>query len=58
MVWILKIECIYLMNIKSNYVILMKVLIVCIFYVFYGWWSNKGIKSRVIIVWYFIIKEI
>lgn len=58
MVWILKTERIYPMNIKSNYAILMKTLTVHIPYVSYGWQSKQGIKSRAIIVRYSIIKEI
>lgn len=58
MVWILKTERIYPMNIKSNYAILMKALTVRIPYVSYWWQSKQGIKSRAIIVRYSIIKEI
>lgn len=57
-VWILKTERIYSMKIISNYAILMKALTVRIPYVSYGWRSNKGIKSRAIIVRYSIINEI
>lgn len=57
-VWILKTERIYPMKIISNYAFLMKALTVRIPYVSYGWRSNKGIKSRAIIVRYSIINEI